>query len=423
LKQGFDSQGVVWDWRGDEREFKGVFSHSSDNNKLVYGRNQHETTDADRYLARFFYKQALSDRHALSMGLSLEDIAYKMDFNAKLVSCNDLDPGCSTVDAQYISYKDTLDVFTHELFLEDKWSLTDRQALTLGFNYANDDYIGGGRIEPRLRFDYQLSERLSTYLAAGQYSQLPQLREMIDVLGNPDLSTVKADHYVLGMTQALGSSWRWNADLYYKTMRDVVISAEQDSAAQNYSNGARGRAYGAEFLLRKELTDRWYGWASLSLSESDRTKTATGERVNFEYDKPILLNLVANRLVGKRWMMGLRWSYQSGARYTPIIGLLPSSSHAGVSEPVYGMLNSQRLPAYHRLDLRAEYTSPKKWGYWKFYVDVLNAYNHKSVASYDYAPSGRKLVATPPGYGADVPVSKTTTDGLFPSIGFEVKIK
>jgi hypothetical protein len=423
VKQGFGSQGVVWDWRGAGRELTSIFSHISENNSLIYGKDQHEKTDSDRYLSRFFYRQVLNDRHSLSMGLSLEDIKYDMDFNAKLVSCNDLDPECSTVDAKYVSYRDTLNVFAHEVYVEDRWSIAAKHALTLGVHYSGDDYLGDGRVEPRMRLDYQITDNMLTYVSAGRYSQLPQLREMIEVLGNPNLTTVKADHYVWGITQALGGKWQWSTDVYYKNMSDVVISAEQDSTAVNYSNGAEGSAYGVEFLIRKDLTDRWSGWASLSLSESDRTRSATGETVNFQYDKPILFNLVANRLVGKSWVMGFRWNYQSGGRYTPVVDLLPSSSHAGIFEPVYGKLNSEQYPDYHRLDFRAEYTRPKSWGYWKFYADVLNVYNHRSATSYEYAPNGKKLISPPPGYGQQIPVTQTRSDGLFPSIGFEVQFK
>lgn len=423
LQQGFDSQGVVWNWRGGGRELTSILSHISESNNLIYGRNQHEKTDTDRYLSRFFYRQALNDRHSLSTGLSLEDIQYDLDFNAKIVACNDLDPECSTVDASYVVYKDTLDVFAHEFYMEDRWSITDKHALTIGFNYSSDDYIDDGRIEPRTRFEYQINDKLSTYVAAGQYSQPPQLREMVTVLGNPQLTTVKSDHYVWGVSQALGGGWRWGADLYYKDMADIVISSAQDSAAQNYSNGAEGRAYGAEFLLRKDLSDRWYGWASLSLSESDRTRTAVGETVKFEYDKPVLFNLVANRLVGKSWMIGFKWTYQSGGRYTPIVDLVPSANYPNVFEPVYGKLNSQAYPDYHRLDFLAEFTRPKAWGYWKFYVDVLNVYNQQNISGYEYAPNGKKLISPPPGYGRYVPVTKTVRDELFPSIGFEVQFR
>jgi hypothetical protein len=423
LDQGFDSQGLVWNWREEGRELTGIFSHIKETNALVYGRDQHEKTDTNRYLSRLLYKQPLNHRHVLSIGASVEDIEYDMDFNAKLVACNDFDPECSTVDAQYVSYRDTLSVLAHEAYVEDRWALTARQALTVGVHYGSDDYLGEGRVEPRLRYDYQFNDRLSTHLAAGRYSQLPRLREMIDVLGNPSLTTVKSDHLVWGVNHQLGSGWRWGADLYYKDMTDVVISAEQDASVPNYSNGAEGSAYGVEFLVRKDLTDRWYGWASLSLAESDRTKTATGETVKFEYDKPVLFNLVANRQIGKHWMMGFRWTYQSGGRYTPIVDLVPSSSRPDVLEPVYGRLNSQQYPDFHRLDFRAEYTRPKSWGYWKFYVDVLNAYAQDNVTGYEYAPNGRDLISPPPGFGANVPVRRTLDEGLFPSIGFEVQFK
>jgi outer membrane receptor protein involved in Fe transport len=321
-----------------------------------------------------------------------------------------------------VVYRDKLGVVAHEMHVEDKWSFADQHALTLGVHYSGDDYLGAGRIEPRLRYDYQISDKLSAYAAAGRYSQLPQLREMIEVLGNPDLTTIKSDHYVVGVTQVLSHGWRWNADVYYKNMSDIVISAEQDSTALNYSNGAKGRAYGAEFLLRKDMTDRWYGWASVSVAKSDRTKVATGDKVNFEYDKPVLFNLVLNRKLGNFWMSGFRWTYQSGGRYTPIVNLVPSRSQPTVMEPAYGVLNSERYPAYHRLDFRAEYTRPKNWGYWKFYVDILNVYNRKNVSAYEYAPDGKKLMSQPPpGFGANVPVSKSTNDMLFPSIGFEVQ--
>lgn len=423
LDEGFSSQGVVWDWQGSGREATGVVSHIDETNNLTYGRNQHERTRSDRLISRLLYGQALGERHSLSMGLSAADVTYDLDFNAKLVACNDLDPECSTVDAAFVSYRDTLKVFTHELYLEDRWLLSDKQALTLGLHYSGDDYIDDGRVEPRLRFDLQINDKFSTFVSAGQYSQLPQLREIIEVLGNPNLRTVKADHYVWGVNQVLGGGWQWNADVYYKDITDIVISSEQDATAENYSNGAKGRAYGVELLVRKHLTDRWSGWASLSLAESDRTNTATGERVRFQHDKPILFNLIGNRLIGKFWSLGFRWNYQSGGRYTPIVDLLPSSSQPNVLEPVYGRLNAEQFPDYHRLDIRAEYTRPKEWGYWKFFVDILNAYNQQNITGYEYAPDGRELIAPPPGYGQNVPVTKTVSDGLFPSIGFEVRFK
>jgi hypothetical protein len=103
------------------------------------------------------------------------------------------------------------------------------------------------------------------------------------------------------------------------------------------------------------------------------------------------------------------------------IASLGTALHPEVMEPVYGKLNAKRLPANHRLDLRAEYARPRTWGHWKFCMDVLKAYNRNGVVGYEYAPNGKKLIAPPAGYGPHVPVRARTSDGLFPPFGFEVQ--
>ncbi|MCG8669382.1 MAG: TonB-dependent receptor, partial [Pseudomonadales bacterium] len=354
-------------------------------------------------------------------GLSIENINYDLDFNAKIVACSDLDPECSTVDAEFVSYTDNLEINAYDIYLEHEWRVDPSHMFTYGVRYGNDDYLKEGRLEPRIRWDNFINPELTTYASFGQYSQLPELREMIEVLGNKNLSTIKADHYVLGLSKSFGESWRFSSDIYYKKLSDIVISTEQDDGADNYSNNATGEAYGIEFLINRDLTDRWYGWASLSLSKTERTNTVTGKTIKFEYDKPILFNLVVNRLVGESWNLGIKWTFQSGGRYTPVTDLIPSENFPEVFEPVYGELNSEEYPDYHRLDFRAEYTSPKPWGYWKFYADILNVYNRDNIEEYEYAPDGQDLVDTPAGFGKNVPVKAEYSDGLIPSIGFEVQ--
>src|SRR6185503_7908856 len=42
LEQGFDSQGIVWNWTGTGRELTSVFSHIVRKDSLIYGRDQYE---------------------------------------------------------------------------------------------------------------------------------------------------------------------------------------------------------------------------------------------------------------------------------------------------------------------------------------------------------------------------------------------
>ncbi len=421
IQRGFDSFGLRWNIDDEDYQVRLFLNHLSDDEEISFGRNQFENTASELSTLRVLFDKSLFDNHYIKSGVSATAKSYDIDFNAKLLICNDFDPQCSTVDAAFIAYQDQLKVNSYELFIEDQWLLSEQHVLSVGLHYDNDDYLEEGRIEPRVKWEYFVSDSIMTYIAAGQYSQLPELREIIDVLGNPDLTTVKADHFVWGVSQTLSDGWRWSLDTYYKDLQDIVLSAEQDETGENYNNSAEGSAYGFELLLNKDITDRWYGWVSLSLAETERTNTVTGETVKFEYDKPVLFNLVMNRLVGEKWMLGIKWNYQSGARYTGINELVPSQTNPDVLVPVYGDLNAYRLPDYHRLDFRAEYTQPKAWGYWKFYVDILNVYNRENIEGYSLSLAGDDLITPPPGFGQSVPVKKDEGDGFFPSIGFEVQ--
>ena len=47
-------------------------------------------------------------------------------------------------------------------------------------------------------------------------------------------------------------------------------------------------------------------------------------------------------------------------------------------------MNADRLPAYHRLDLRATRRFQLRRGTLDIYVDLFNAYNQENLRSYDY---------------------------------------
>jgi hypothetical protein len=63
-------------------------------------------------------------------------------------------------------------------------------------------------------------------------------------------------------------------------------------------------------------------------------------------------------------------------------GLYPD----GRVKPIYGAINSLRVPAYHRLDLRLDRKlSPS----FTQYFELINAYNRKNISGYSYSPDYR----------------------------------
>jgi hypothetical protein len=94
----------------------------------------------------------------------------------------------------------------------------------------------------------------------------------------------------------------------------------------------------------------------------------------------VIAHLVMLYRQSERWLYGAMWSYHTGSPYTPIHGGRPPDPDGRI-RPNYGELNSERLPAYHRLDLRADWKlSPR----YSFYGEVINAYARKNLSGYSY---------------------------------------
>lgn len=128
----------------------------------------------------------------------------------------------------------------------------------------------------------------------------------------------------------------------------------------------RGRTTGIEMLLRRPLTKRLSGWVAYTLSRSTRDTSALrssfpagaealsrGQEVRpdlahsstvlAEFDRTHVLNVIGAYDLGAGWRAGARFVYYTGRPY--------SRTAVGYAIPPF---NSERLPDFHRLDLRVE---------------------------------------------------------------------
>jgi hypothetical protein len=425
IKQRFDSQGLVWDldFSDSSAGLKTAFSHSREQTKAEYGTNQFTDTTLEMVILKTEYDQPLSDDHWLTTGGSVTNAEFAYDVDAKIQPCSYFDPDCATTDAPRYRLNDTQKANFYNFYLEDEWYIGDQWSLTPGVHLASDDYLDEEHAEPRIRTRYQLNEQWTLSAAAGQYHQFPGIEEVLPSTGNPDLKSPESTHYVIGVEQMISDTWNWKSEIYYKDLSNQVLSLSEErdaDFAKRYSNDASGEVYGLELLVNRNLSDKWYGWLAMSLSKSERTNERTGETLPFDYDRPFIINLVANYQINRLWNVGVRWKAQSGALYTPIVGLTESTTQSGVQTPVYGKVNSERLPAYHRMDLRIERAQKFSWGSLSLYSDILNLYGQENIEGYSYAPNGEDLVEPPSGYASNIPVTKEIGLKRFFSIGVKV---
>lgn len=427
LETRFDSQGVIWDWhtKSDNTQLQVLATHTTDQDDFAYGTAQFLNIDTDRQLLGLELRQRLGRQHQIIAGARQEQTEFAIDMRAKIPACSDFDPDCPTIDAPLITYDDVFEMTSTVAYLEDVWQFTESSALRVGMHQMQDDYLDDKVTEPRARLDIQATDNWQFHLAYGRYSQIPQPNEISPATGNPDLKYIESTHGVVGLRHSLANDWSWQLEVYQKDMENLPLSLSSSSDPdylQRYSNDASGEARGIELLVEKGLTDYFYGWMSLSVSETERTNLRTGDTGKFAYDKPVIFNLVANYKPFEHWLFGLKWSIQSGNLITPIVDTRPNTNNPEVLEPVYGTLNSERLSPYHRLDLRMEYARPTGYGMWSVFVDILNAYNARNVSGYRFAPNGHDTISsTPDGFGDNVPLVRVEGLGLFPSVGFKIQ--
>jgi outer membrane receptor protein involved in Fe transport len=245
-------------------------------------------------------------------------------------------------------------------------------------HHSRDSYLQRSDTEPRLGLEWQWSPQTLLSAGWGRYNQIPDGPQIAPVIGNPALDHLHATHSVLGLSQAWGERWSTRVELYRKTLSDLVVA----DAARNYVNGGSGTAHGLELLIKKNAVpgEALSGWLSFSWARSTRHNDLTGEDFRFAYDQPLIVHLVGVWRLPGGWQLSSKWTYHSGLPDTAIVGTTTDGS--GRTRPVYGPLNGDRLPAYHRLDLRGErQLSPKL----HVYVEVINAYNRRNVSGWSYS--------------------------------------
>ena len=138
-------------------------------------------------------------------------------------------------------------------------------------HYAGHTFLAG---DPRLWARYALNDSTGVYAYAGLYHQAPNARQVDAVIGNPGLLPQVSEQLGTGVERKFGDLWSIKAEGYLSLRRSLVFAAfpkaNGDGTYDNplQSNSGLGRSLGLEILLRREFTERLYGWIAYTLSRS-----------------------------------------------------------------------------------------------------------------------------------------------------------
>ena len=406
------------------------------------------------------------------------DEAFKLDFGASGIHY-DFDPGqirpTSETSAINPLSLDKKRAFEGGLYVNAEHKLTDRLTAQYGLRYSSFARLGGqamvdysenrpvvyngelgiyqrgqaigetyfdkgetikrfGNFEPRASLAYQLNETASIkagYSRVAQYIHLLSNTTSVTPLDvwTPSGQYVKpqlSDQYALGYFKNFKDKvYSMEIEAYYKTVDNRIDYIDGSDLIGNNTieteilNG-ESRAYGLEFLVRKNEGD-FTGWLAYTLAKSEQRSFGgnaggpginNGEWYNTAYDRTHDISLTGAYRFNDHWSFGTNLVFQTGRPVTYPNGQF---EYEGLSIASYSDRNSDRLPAYHRLDISATYRPnrkpDRKWkGEWVF--GIYNVYNHKNAASISFGQN----VET----GANE-ATRTAIFGIVPSATYNFK--
>jgi hypothetical protein len=163
---------------------------------------------------------------------------------------------------------------------------------------------------------------------------------------------------------------------------------DPDAPLGDLFNSGTGRAFGADLYLRNRFAgfEGWIGYA-WGVARRKVELYNRGEEYTPTYDRRHQLTLMQVRPLGHGWTLDVSFRYGTGQPTTLAAGRYTVSDVTGraYDAVLWGDLNENRLPDFHRLDIGLSRT-------WKFRgwslepsLQVINLYNHKNVyiRSYD----------------------------------------
>lgn len=302
----------------------------------------------------------------------------------------------------------------HELgaYITDDWKISKIFSVNVGLRFSMFQQVGPydgkvdttrtyGTLEP-VKTYFGVEPRFSGKATVSPFSSIKAGvtlgRQYVHLVTN-STSTLPTDLWVpstetvrpqWGLQYALGyfhnfldNTFEASIEVFYKDMFNQLDYAEDytptpDTDLEDQFISGRGRAYGMELFLRKQK-GRFTGWISYTLSRSERTfDNIRGKTFLAGFDRTHDLSVVLSYDVFDWFTVSSTFIYGSGAPYTPIksvyiVGFSPTLE--------YGLRNSARLPAYHRMDLSFSFrlTKKKKPFQADMVLSIYNIYNRQNV--------------------------------------------
>jgi outer membrane cobalamin receptor len=298
----------------------------------------------------------------------------------------------------------------------------DNLELTTGLRFAHFEYSGQSYLSPRAGFSYHFSPATSLNFGYGKHFQEPAFNYFANnIEKNRNLKSYHSEQFVLGLEHFFNESFKVSLEIYHKSYADLPVSRKnfEGDSIDFYDNEIvskqQGETQGLELFFQKKLMKNFHftlayshyvskyqdfrrnktGWYTGSYDFRDVFTFIGGYKTD-NRNKAWYKNLKSNpwwKYVdwllspGDELELSLRFRYSQGRPYTK---QYYDPYMRSWYTPYDRKFNTERLPAYHRLDFMLN----RRWIFKNSsivaYFNIMNLYDQKNIWGYVYNNDGTR---------------------------------
>jgi hypothetical protein len=287
--------------------------------------------------------------------------------------------------------------------------------LAAGLRLSDSTLVDGAALDRWLQAEWFGGARWRVHASTGVTHQFPGL-DQVSWPATRDLRPERATSVDLGIGQRLSPSIRWDATVFARRERDALREPDVharviagvlsiDHGMLGFENALTGSARGVELTVVRQSQAGLSGWIGYTYGVARYRDAERRDTFPADFDQRHGINISGFAALPWKTRLGLIFR---GGTNVPIRGYLETRGDALFAGPER---NRVRLPAYARLDVRAERTFDVGKRRLSVFVDALNVLN-RANAGLTRAPGGPAEAPPPRGTGEAVGF----TERLYPRL-------
>ncbi|GAA3593909.1 carboxypeptidase-like regulatory domain-containing protein [Flavivirga amylovorans] len=300
------------------------------------------------------------DNHAIKLGYQYTNTGVFFQLFRDELDNNTIDPDD---DEDVILSGDTRDFNeiknqenqTHSIYGEYLFRPNNKGVLSLGVRASHYSAINDYFIEPRLNAEFPINKDIRLKVTAEKrYQTISQLVNFEDTqlrLENQiwtlsdggDIPVLESTQFSSGFLIDL-NGWIFDIDAYVKNIEGLTSFTNGfTNASEDFSTG-ESDIFGIDVLLKKKINDFNF-WLGYTFNDVQYTFKSL-QNSSFPGNNDVTNNFRASTSYNLgTWELSLGWMYRTGSPFTPVDNFNVTSGDID-----FGLINSERLPNYHRLD-------------------------------------------------------------------------